>query len=70
MAHPTLWTGENWSRIAGAGRSHRVDKEHDNLCFFIAELDKVDYKSSFMQLKVFNTQMQKSIVFSVAFFDE
>ena len=38
--------------------------------FFIAEMDKVDNKSSFMQLEVFNTRMQKSIVFSVAFFDE
>ena len=39
------------------------------ICVFcIAEMDKVDNNSSFMQLKAFNTQMQKSIVFSVAFF--
>ena len=39
------------------------------ICVFcIAEIDKVDNKSCFMQLKVFNTQMQKSIVFSLAFF--
>ena len=37
--------------------------------FCIAKMDRVDNKSSFMQLKkVFNRQMQKSIVFSVAFF--
>ena len=51
MVHPTLWAGENWSEIAGAGRSHRADMEHDNLCIFIAEMDEVDNKSSFMQLK-------------------
>ena len=44
-SHTVSW------RIAGAGRSHRVEKEHDNLCIFISEVDKVDNKSSFMQLK-------------------
>ena len=40
------------------------------ICVFcIAEMDKVENKSSFIQLKVFNTQMQKRIVFSVAFFE-
>ena len=36
--------------------------------FFIAEMDQVDNKSSFMQQKIFNAQMQNSVVFSVAFF--
>ena len=36
--------------------------------FCIAEIDKVDNKSSLMQLKFLNTQMQKNMVFSAAFF--
>ena len=35
--HPILWAGENLSQIAGAGRSHRVDMEHDNLCILYCE---------------------------------
>ena len=39
------------------------------ICVFcIAKMDKVVSKSCFMQLKVFDRQMQKSIVFSLAFF--
>ena len=30
---------------------HGVDTEHDNLCILYWEMDKVDNKSSFMQLK-------------------
>ena len=41
------------------------------ICVFcIAEMDKVDNKSSFMKLKSIYTQMKKSIAFSVAFFYE
>ena len=67
MVHPTLWAGENWSQIAGAGRSNMTQSMI--ICIFcIAEMDKVEKKSSFMQLKIFNTQMQKSTVFSVKLF--
>ena len=34
-ASHTVWAGENWSRIAGAGRSRRVDTEHDKFVYFV-----------------------------------
>ena len=37
MAHPSLWAGENWSRVAGAGRFHRIDTEHNNFCILYCE---------------------------------
>ena len=36
----------------------------------MAEMDQVDNKSSFMQLKSINTPMEKSVEFSAAFFGE
>ena len=70
MVHPTLWAGE----IEARSHALVVPTEWTRsmiICeFYIAEMDKIDNKSSFMQQKVFNTQMQKSTVFSVAFFDE
>ena len=67
MVYPTLWAGENWSRIAGAGRSHGVDTEHDNLCILYGEMDKVDSKPSFGLKCIYCTNAEKYSVFCSIF---
>ena len=68
--HPTLWAGEIEARSQALVAPTELTGSMIICIFCIAEVDKVDNKSSFRQLKSINTQMHKSIVFSVAFFDE
>ena len=47
-----LYTLNGASHTAGRRKLHEIYTEHDIICVFcIAEKDKVDNKSSFMQLK-------------------
>ena len=66
MVHPTLWVGEIKAGSQALVAPTELTPNIIICVFCIAEMDKVDNKSCFMQLK--STQMQKIIVFSSAFF--
>ena len=51
MVHPTLWAGEIEARSQALVVPTELTRSMIICVFCIAEMDKIDNKSSFMQLK-------------------